>query len=86
MEDIELRRELERFRDSRVFRFIQNAVQEQVDGLQKQVILRPLASADEVFAQEYRKGQIEGRLALNSVVEGMIASLLYDEIKETKDE
>lgn len=55
-------------------------LQEQVDSMQRRVLFVPLGSADGVYAQEYQKGQIEGRLSITNTVE-----TIMDELKSELD-
>lgn len=59
-------------------------LQDQADGLQRSIIYTPLQSADEVFAQEFRKGQLEGRLSVSVTAESIMAEL-DDEIQRIKE-
>ena len=50
-------------------------LQGQVDGMQNLILFSPLRGADEVYAQEYMKGQIEGRLSITNTVTTIISEL-----------
>jgi hypothetical protein len=55
-----------------------SVLQDQADGLQRAIIYTPLQSADEVFAQEFRKGQLEGRLSVSVTAEAVMSELDAD--------
>lgn len=62
-------------------------LQEQADGLQREILFMPLASADMAYTQEFRKGQLEGRLSISNTVETILENLqveIESLIKEEK--
>jgi hypothetical protein len=54
---------------------LMGVLQEQVDGYQRVVLFRPLGKLEDALAQEYMKGQIEGRLSLANTVETIMEGL-----------
>jgi hypothetical protein len=70
--NLSLKRELEQFLESPGWARVQGIVQQQVDALQREVLFTPCSSVDSAFSQEYKKGQIEGRLSISTVVEAEI--------------
>lgn len=62
-----------------------NVLQIQTDELQRVIIYNPLKSHDEAYAQEFRKGQLEGRLSISTTVETLIADLDF-EIERLKEQ
>ena len=43
--------------------------QEQADRLQSEILFTPCGGLDSAMAQEYKKGQLEGRLCLSALVQ-----------------
>lgn len=43
--------------------------QEQADHLQGEILFTPCLGIDSAMAQEYKKGQLEGRLCLSSLIQ-----------------
>lgn len=88
MEDIEsLRgelRQLEELAKTPAFLKIVSVLQAEIDSMQNEIVLKPCASEGEVLLQEYRKGQVEGRMALSRLVGDRLETLEY-EIKQRKD-
>ena len=75
-EELRLWRE---FTESSSWKKLLEILQGQIDGMQSKVILTPLASADGIFAQEFAKGPIEGRLSIFSTAEAIMEELEGDE-------
>lgn len=63
-------------------------LQEQADELQRSIIYTPLTRQDDIFLQEFRKGQLEGRLSITTTAETILSELEYDldRIKEQLDD
>lgn len=59
----ELRR-LEELEQNPAFIFVIERLQADINAMQNALVLKPLSSMDEVLGQEYKKGQVEGRLSL----------------------
>jgi len=53
-------------------------LQEQADELQRSVIYTPLTRLDDVPLQEFRKGQLEGRLSITVTAETILSELDFD--------
>ena len=43
--------------------------QEQADRLQNEILFTPCVGLDSAMAQEYKKGQLEGRLCLSALIQ-----------------
>jgi len=82
----ELLREIEQMLESRAWRVVVEAVQEQTDALQQTILFSPCNGLDSAMAMEYKKGQLEGRLSLSDTVGGLMASLQLDVQREKGDE
>jgi hypothetical protein len=50
-------------------------LQTQADALQQEILFSPLAGHDAVFTQEFRKGQLEGRLSITNTVETVLGEI-----------
>lgn len=62
-------------------------LQQQADALQQEILFNPLAGHDAVFAQEFRKGQLEGRLSISNTVETVLGEIQAEiETLTRKDE
>lgn len=66
---LETKRLLEQLLESPAWARVVGIVQEQVDAYQREVLFTPCLSVDSAFSQEYKKGQIEGRLSISMAVE-----------------
>jgi len=71
---LETKRELELLLDNKGWRRAVSLVQVQVDGLQRDILNTPCTSLDSTLSQEYKKGQLEGRLCLSALVETELES------------
>jgi len=60
-------------------------LQSQADDLQRNIIYQPLTSLDAVYLQEFRKGQLEGRLSITVTAETIISDLDF-EISRVKEQ
>lgn len=72
---VEERRGWERLTSTPEWGKLVSVLQEQADELQAGIIYSPLRSSDEVYLQEFRKGQLEGRLSVSNTVATLIAEL-----------
>ena len=65
-----------------------STLQEQADDLQRNIIYHPLTCLDEIYLQEFRKGQQEGLLSITTTAETMISELDFEisRIKEQLNE
>lgn len=63
-------------------------LQEQADELQRGIIYTPLSRQDDVYLQEFRKGQLEGRLSITVTAETILSELDFDinQLKEQLDD
>lgn len=59
-------------------------LQAEIDTMQNSIVMSPVRDAGDVYVQEYRKGQIEGRLAIATSIENRIETLRY-EINQQKE-
>lgn len=57
---------------------LQALLQQQVDAMQQEILFTPCKSIDDAFQQEFKKGQLEGRLAVAELVNTAIANAEYD--------
>jgi hypothetical protein len=60
-------------------------LQGQADDLQRNIIYHPLTSLDEIYLQEFRKGQLEGRLSVTVTAETILSDLDF-EISRLKEQ
>lgn len=63
-------------------------LQEQADELQRTIIYTPLTRQDDIFVQEFRKGQLEGRLSITVTAETILSELEFEinQLKEQLDD
>lgn len=61
--------------ENKGFLLLHALMQEQVDQMQNEILYTPCTSVDSALAQEYKKGQLEGRLSWEGVRIGYIESL-----------
>lgn len=63
-------------------------LQEQADELQRTIIYTPLTRQDDIFVQEFRKGQLEGRLSIAVTAETILSELELEinQLKEQLDD
>ena len=66
---LESKRVLEQLLDNKGWIRAVSLVQEQADGLQDEILFTPCAGIDSAMAQEYKKGQLEGRLCLSALIQ-----------------
>ena len=64
---LERKRDLEQLLDSRGWKNLVLLGQAQVDQLQREILFTPCASLDSAITHEYKKGQLEGRLAMSEL-------------------
>lgn len=50
-------------------------LQGQADELQRTIVFTPLMTGDGAYLQEFRKGQLEGRLSITNTIETIISEL-----------
>lgn len=65
---LEKQRALTQLLENRGWLTLQKILQQQVDALQNEILFTPCSNLDSTIAQEYKKGQLEGRLALAELV------------------
>lgn len=66
---LESKRVLEQLLDNKGWNRAVSLVQEQADRLQDEILFTPCAGIDSAMAQEYKKGQLEGRLCLSALIQ-----------------
>ena len=66
---LESKRVLEQLLDNKGWVRAVSLVQEQADRLQDEILFTPCAGIDSAMAQEYKKGQLEGRLCLSALIQ-----------------
>lgn len=71
-------RKLDKLLDDPGFLLLNDLVQAQVDDLQKQILFSRCTSFDSALEQEYKKGQLEGRLAWEATLQAYRSSLQID--------
>lgn len=54
------------------------AVQDQVDGLQQQVLFAPITDENNLYMVERQKGMLEGRLSLQRTAQALMESVALD--------
>lgn len=59
------------------------AVQSQVDSLQSDIIFGEVTGEGDVYRMERRKGMLEGRLSLETTLQGMLDSWRQDLLMKT---
>jgi len=72
---LERRRLLEGLREDKAFIYLNSLVQQQVDQLQNEILFIPLTSVDSAWIQEYKKGELKGKLSWADALETEIDSL-----------
>lgn len=75
---VEARRLLEDLRTDPGYLALNKVVQEVVDNLQHEILFSPCSSIDSAMAQEYKKGQLEGRLSWGKALDTAIENLDFD--------
>lgn len=75
---IETRRLLEVLRTDRAFLLLNDMIQKQVDELQRSILFIPCTGVDSAWEQEYKKGQLAGKLSWGDVLETAIDNLELD--------
>lgn len=85
---LEEKKAWEALTSSAPWRKLIRVLQEQADDLQHNIIYVPLTKQDDVFLQEFRKGQLEGRLSITTTAETILSELEFDlnRIKEQLDD
>lgn len=81
-------RELGELEKHPAFLLLIKQLQAEIDELQYALVMKPIQTLDESLAQEYKKGCIAGRFALQSYVAQRKEELEYEinQLKEQKDE
>lgn len=80
-------REWEQWQELPQTRAAMEHLQAQIDGKQTAIVLRPLATADAVYEQEFNKGFISGLLSVTGFVETMLSNLRYEvSLKEKEND
>ena len=84
---IEEKKAWESLTSSPVWSKLIRVLQEQTDELQRSIIYTPLARQDDIYVQEFRKGQLEGRLSITVTAETILSELDFeiDNLKEQLD-
>ena len=75
---IEKKKALEELMENKAFLYLNSIMQSQVDALQQDVLFSPCSNIDSLVSQEYKKGQLEGRLSWVKTLETTVESLAYD--------
>jgi|SRR5687768_31575 len=83
---IEQKKALEELAENRAFLHLNSLVQGQVDTLQQEILFSPCSNVDSLVAQEYKKGQLEGRLSWAKLLETAIQNLTFDIQNKQEDE
>lgn len=74
----ELKKDFERLLESPAWRMLGEALQAQADGLQQEILFGPVDNEGDLWRMERKKGQLEGRLALQATVQAMLEDLELD--------
>lgn len=75
---LEQRKAWEALTSSPAWTKLVRVLQEQADELQRSIIYEPLKCLDEIYVQEFRKGQLEGRLSITVTAETILSELEFD--------
>lgn len=75
---IEKKRAIERLLEEPAWRMIVSVVQEQTDAIQNEVLFAPVASVEDVYRLERKKGALEGRLSLTATVGALLENCEYE--------
>lgn len=54
------------------------AVQDQVDGLQQEVLFAPITEENNLYMVERKKGMLEGRLSLQATAQALMENVALD--------
>lgn len=60
-------------------------LQEQTDVIQNEILFAPVTSAEDVYRQERKKGQLEGRLSITNTAQTILAMLEQDIAHDTEN-
>lgn len=71
---IEERRLLESLKENRGYLILTAVIQDQVDQLQRSILFDPCSGVDSAWLQEYKKGQLEGKLSWGGALDTTIDS------------
>lgn len=82
--EIERRNLLQALNTDKGFLLLNSIVQEQVDELQRSILFDPCEGVDSAWLQEYKKGQLVGKLSWAQALDAAIESLniRIDHLKE----
>ena len=90
---LESKRVLEQLLENKGWLRAVSLVQEQADRLQDEILFTPCSGLDSAMVQEYKKGQLEGRLCLSALIqteidvcESTIFNLRRQQDERTSDE
>lgn len=72
---LEKRRLLTTLAEDKGFLFLNSILQEQVDQLQNEILFSPLSGVDSAWKQEYKKGELKGKLSWHEALQTAIESL-----------
>jgi hypothetical protein len=86
MTAIEQKRLLEKLAEDPGYLALQSILQQQVDQLQNEILFTVCSSLDMAITAEYKKGQLEGRLAVEQLRITAIDNLKLDIERIQKDE
>lgn len=70
---LEGKRLLEQLLENKGWQKAVQLVQQQADQLQQEILFSPCLGLDSAMAQEYKKGQLEGRICLSNLIETELA-------------
>jgi hypothetical protein len=73
--EIDKRNILQALNVNKGFLLLNSIVQEQVDELQRSILFDPCEGVDSAWLQEYKKGQLVGKLSWAQALDAAIASL-----------
>jgi hypothetical protein len=75
---VEIKQALVHLSEDRAFLHLNTIIQSQVDALQQEILFNPCGNVDSLVVQEYKKGQLEGRLSWAKTLETVIENLTLD--------
>lgn len=75
---LEQKKAFERLLADPAWRILSMEIQQQVDGLQREILFGVVASEADLYKMERLKGCLEGRLSIGNMIQTKIEQLQYD--------
>lgn len=86
MSPLDRKKALEKLAEDPGYLLLQNILQQQVDALQQEILFTICSSLDMAIKAEYKKGQLEGRLAIEQLRKTAIDNFKLDIERMKEDE